>query len=173
MSEDRPKTAHAILADAVDLMLNSEIPEAMASNVAHAELALMNYRLAEKTAMDAPFAKIVNGALVQLDKGDTEAARKFLYTLLGVVDFAPLVTLPVPAAPAAQPPFRASHRHADGGIYQYVEEGWFKNPADDTWLHAVFYRGDDLQLRGTTMLRWLERFTLIEVDPSIADPVQA
>jgi hypothetical protein len=171
MSEQLNITAHARLADAVDRVINGTIPEAMADYVAHMELALRNYRLAEVTAKNVPFAAMVNGAIAQLDAGRTEAARTFLRTMLGVVDYAPVVDVPIIETRAQE--FKASHTHADGGVYEYVDEGWIKHPERADWLHAVFYRGDDMVPRGTTMVRWLERFKLISVDPSIADPEPA
>jgi hypothetical protein len=175
MSEPPNITAHAQLADAVDRVINGTIPEAMADYVAHMELCLRNYRLAEVTAKNVPFAALVNGAIAQLDAGDTVAARKFLLTMLGVVDFAPVVDVPIVAIATArmEDAFKASHTHADGGVYQYVDEGWIKVDDRPAWVHGVFYRGDDMQLRGTSMGRWMNRFKLIAVDPSIADPEPA
>lgn len=57
--------------------------------------------------------------------------------------------------------FKPTHQHADGGQYEYVEHGFHKHMEDSDWHEAVFYRGRDGVLRGTSPARWEKRFTAI------------
>jgi predicted HAD superfamily Cof-like phosphohydrolase len=58
---------------------------------------------------------------------------------------------------------RPTHRHADGGVYEYVEPCPIKHPVSGEWVEGVAYRGDDGKLRATTAQRWADRFEPIEL----------
>lgn len=60
--------------------------------------------------------------------------------------------------------FKPTHRHADAGEYELVEEGSMKLESGE-WVRAVFYRGRDGQLRATTRARFAERFAAIPIKP--------
>jgi predicted HAD superfamily Cof-like phosphohydrolase len=60
---------------------------------------------------------------------------------------------------------KPTHRHADGGLYTFVETGSLKDPQTDEWHRAVFYRGQDGRLCSTTKERWEKRFVALEFEP--------
>lgn len=117
MTTQKPKLAHELLADAVQMMLdapgqiqlgpeNMEQAAAQLDKVAeHLRLSLLNYRAAQKAFEGASFQGIVNGAILKLDEGDTEAAKKFLATLINVISWSPELPLSViaPVAPTPEP----------------------------------------------------------------------
>lgn len=88
-----PKSAHAILADAVEGLLDTSVPEAVDGRLGRLELALRNYRLAEKTAEMTPFGSIVETAIKALERGDTVAAAKCLSVLRLAGDYVPAVDI--------------------------------------------------------------------------------
>lgn len=161
---DLPKTAHELLAEAVRTLLDNIDPSKTAAYVEHLEMSLRNYDIALGAAKAAPFQGIVNGALAQLEAGETEAAKKFLQTLLGVIDFTPNIALAEVVKAPAKDEFKPTHRHVNGGPfgYEFLDEGWFRDDGSNQWVHTAFYRSDDLVMRGTTMLRWTQDFYLIE-----------
>lgn len=185
MNTERPKLAHELLADAVQWMLdapgqiqlgpdNMEQAAAELDRVAeHLRLSLQNYRIAQKAFEGASFQGIVKGAIVKLDEGDTEAARKFLLTLVNVIAWSPELPLDQVAAPKAEPEvtggsWRPTHRHAEGGEYRYLGSGAGKGNEGEQWELAEFYEDAEGRLRWTSPLRWQTRFALIE-EPAVGE----
>jgi hypothetical protein len=104
--EAAPKSAHAILAEAVDRLfaiMASALPmeESVDDAMGQLELARKNYHLAEKAAAATPFGSVTATALAALDRGDIEGARKCLNVLALAGDYVPLVDLSSITAPAA------------------------------------------------------------------------
>lgn len=59
--------------------------------------------------------------------------------------------------------FDATHRHADGGLYQYIGPMKGKDSGEDRgWLDGVAYRNEEGMMFWTDIMRWESRF----------DPVQ-
>ncbi len=119
--------AHLLLAEAVSSVLVGVSPQLQLTDDQRAQaygvltermsLALQNYIAAAKAAQGTDFAALVNATMEQIDAGDTEKAKRFLATLVNVVDFAPVVDIPI----FEPPKFEPTHRHADGGEYQLLE----------------------------------------------------
>lgn len=57
-----------------------------------------------------------------------------------------------------------THRHADGGLYEYIGPQSGKGPLNGLWYDGVAYRSEDGQLHWTTTERWADRFTSLQVD---------
>jgi predicted HAD superfamily Cof-like phosphohydrolase len=53
---------------------------------------------------------------------------------------------------------RPTHRHPDGGVYEYVESCSHKDDSTGEWVKGVAYRGEDGKLRSTSEARWKDRF---------------
>lgn len=56
-----------------------------------------------------------------------------------------------------------THRHADGGLYEYIGPQSGKSPLDGVWYDGVAYRDGEGQLHWTTTERWNDRFTSLQV----------
>lgn len=59
-----------------------------------------------------------------------------------------------------------THRHADGGVYEYVEPCSHKDDTTGEWVKGVAYRGEDGKLRSTSQARWDDRFQPLELLPT-------
>ncbi|HKT54504.1 MAG TPA: hypothetical protein VJP88_08625 [Caulobacteraceae bacterium] len=177
-TNQRPKLAHELLADAVDLLLNGQRrviqspqdleaqAQEFAQQLQHLEMALRNYRLAASAAASAPFAGIVQGAIAKLQAGDSEAAMKFLLTLVNVTDYSPTIALDQVVQPKPEPEV-AEHTptHVDrlGGRHTYVDDGWHMEDGDQPKLVAsAYFRDSSGVLRSTPLARWHRVFKLIE-----------
>jgi hypothetical protein len=168
---DLPKSAHAILADAVAKVLDPPLIDQTPTYVAELEMALHNYRLANNTALETPFGRIIRGAILAIENGAPQDAVKYLNTLLLAGDFTPLVDLDqVTARPSGaaerMAKFEPSHVHADGGRYQLIDHAPGKCEDDGhlvSWTPGVVYRGEDGMLRWTTAVRWSQRFQPLTV----------
>jgi len=57
-------------------------------------------------------------------------------------------------------PFRPTHEHAAGGLYEMLGHGKAKLEGD--WENAVFYRNAEGALFATTTLRWNARFVPVQ-----------
>jgi hypothetical protein len=88
---DLPKSAHAILADAVAKVLDPPLIDQTPTYVAELEMALHNYRLASNTALETSFGRIIRGAILAIDNGAPQDAKRYLSTLLLANDFVPVV----------------------------------------------------------------------------------
>lgn len=59
--------------------------------------------------------------------------------------------------------FVPTHRHEDGGLYQFVSECPGKLHHDNSeWGDGIIYRGEDGAVRWTSAKRWATRFTPME-----------
>lgn len=61
--------------------------------------------------------------------------------------------------------FTPTHRHADGGLYQYLAKTSIKIGGIDgegSWVPGIIYQGEDEEYRSTTVDRWKDRFEQIE-----------
>lgn len=59
---------------------------------------------------------------------------------------------------------KPTHRHPDGGVYEYVGPASHKNDTTGAWEDCVAYRGEDGRIRTTSKQRWAERFEEIKWD---------
>lgn len=58
-------------------------------------------------------------------------------------------------------PFRATHRHAEGGLYQLLDDKLDVHVASNTWMPAVRYRNAEGREFVRTWQQWRERFNPI------------
>jgi hypothetical protein len=60
--------------------------------------------------------------------------------------------------------FAPTHRHADGGLYEFVCRANYKTASDAEWSDAIIYKAEDGKVYVTTPARWQERFTFLKAD---------